>query len=146
MKFLAAASCAVLLLAGCSKRSNDTLEAVKQGVIKDIPKDINVGAMDVNVVSATFRGDEADAVVSFAARGELPMMTMNYTMERKNGEWRIKKRAAGDLQKHAVQQPGAPGAGGMSLPEGHPAAGGSGAPAGGSKLPPGHPPLGGKAQ
>ena len=79
---------------------------MKQGVIHDIPKDVNVGAMDVNVVSVSFRGQEADAVVSFAPKGGPPMMTMNYTMERKGDEWHIKKRANGDLQKHAGQAHG----------------------------------------
>jgi hypothetical protein len=149
---------AFVALSGCSKNI-DTLEAVKQGVLHDIPKDVNVGAMDVNVVSVSFRGQEADAVVSFAAKGSPPMMSMNYTMERKNNEWHIKKRANGDLQKHAAQAPPDGGSGApmptappitgneTQLPAGHPAMpGGPGqAPAAGNgtQLPPGHPALDG---
>ncbi len=142
-----------LLLSGCAKNI-DTMDAVKQGVIKGIPKDINMGAMDVNVVSVSFRGAEADAVVSFAAKGGPPMMTMNYTLERSGDEWKIKKRAAGDLQKHAgpVPVPGAeapaqasPAPGGMDLPPGHPGMDAPSTPAGpvkGGALPPGHPTTG----
>ena len=96
---------ALLALAGCSKNI-DTTDAVKQGVLRDIPKDVNVGAMDVNVASVSFRGQEADAVVSFAPKGGPPMMSMNYTMERKGNEWHIKKRATGDIQKHAAASAG----------------------------------------
>jgi hypothetical protein len=118
-------------LAGCAKNI-DNLDAVKQGVLRDIPKDVNVGAMDVNVVSVSFRGNEADATVSFAPKGGAPMMSMKYTMEKKSGEWHIKERASGDLQKHAAQAPPSGDAGGAM----------GSAPAGGQQLPPGHPPMG----
>lgn len=138
---------ALVALSGCSKNI-DTTDAVKQGVLRDIPKDVNVGAMDVNVASVSFRGQEADAVVSFAPKGGPPMMSMNYTMERKGNEWHIKKRATGDLQQHATAAPAgsapmgatAPPLSGndTQLPPGHPPMGGTG-----SKLPPGHPALDG---
>lgn len=134
---------ALIALTGCSKNV-DTLDAVRQGVLRDIPKDVNVGAMDVNVVSVSFRGKEADAVVSFAPKGGAPMMSMNYTMEKRSGEWHIKSRAAGDLQKHAAQAPGAMSGGGGDgqLPPGHPPTGpGTDS---GQALPPGHPPLNGQ--
>ena len=125
----------MVALAGCSKNI-DTTEAVKQGVLRDIPKDVNVGNMDVSVVSVSFRGQEADAVVSFAPKGGPPMMSMNYTMERKANEWHIKKRAAGDIQKHAAQMPADHGGGSPS--------GGSAPPLTGNEtqLPPGHPSVG----
>jgi hypothetical protein len=146
---------ALLALAGCSSRNVDSLDAVKQGVIKDISKNINVAAMDVNVVSVSFRDKEADAVVSFAPKGGSAAqgLTMNYTMERKGDEWHIKSRAQSDLQKHAAQAPpnGAmPGADmsgvmpeghGQAMPPGHPATGPGGAMGGGQQLPPDHPPL-----
>jgi hypothetical protein len=138
---------ALAALSGCSKNI-DTTDAVKQGVLHDIPKDVNVGAMDVTVASVQFRGQEADAVVSFAPKGGPPMMSMNYTMERKGNEWHIRKRATGDLQKHAVQAPaGMAPTGGTApplsgnetqLPPGHPPMGGTG-----SQIPPGHPALDG---
>jgi len=160
VRFLSVVLAALLMLAGCSKKNIDTLDAVKQGVVKGIPKDINLGAMDVNVVSVSFRGQEADAVVSFATKGGPPMMTMNYTMERVGDEWKIKKRAASDVQKHAgaaqapmpseppvpAPGPGAGAPGGMNLPPNHPAMdGGESKPASGA-MPPGHPTMPGGAK
>lgn len=154
MKFITVGVLSFAALVGCSSRNIDTIDAVKQGVVRDIAKNINVSAMDVNVVSVSFRDKEADAVVSFAPKG-MPAtqgLTMTYTMERKGSEWHIKSRAESDLQKHAAQAP----AGGMTgtapegssqLPPGHPPmGGGSAAPQGQQQqpLPPGHPPLGSK--
>ena len=154
MKFLILPAIAFLALAGCAHRNTDNLEAVKQGVIRDIGKNINVGAMDVNVVSVSFRGAEADAVVSFAPKGGTPAqgLTMNYTMERKDDGWHIKARAQSDLQKHAAQAPpGSMQGGGMQgggmeggqMPPGHPSTGNDPMPnsSGGANLPPGHPSL-----
>lgn len=160
MKFVFIGAAALIAFAGCSNKNVDSLEAVKQGVIKDISKNINVGAMDVNVVSVSFRDKEADAVVQFAPKGGTPQqgLTMNYTMERQGAEWHIKKRAQNDLQRHAAQVPGAPegamGAApdgqGTQLPPGHPpmtGTDGQTAPgAGGGNLPPGHPPLSGSSK
>jgi hypothetical protein len=146
VKFAITAAIAVAALGACSSRNVDSLEAVKSGVIHDISasKNINVAAMDVNVVSVSFRDKEADAVVSFAPKGGTAAqgLTMSYTMERKGAEWHIKSRGAA-LQQHASQAP-APmqgdAAGGQSqLPPGHPPMtdGESSQP-----LPAGHPPLG----
>jgi hypothetical protein len=142
----------LLAFAGCSNRNVDSLEAIKQGVISDLSKtnNMNMAAMDVNVVSVSFRDKEADAVVSFSARGTPASagMSMRYTMERQGSQWHIKSRAQSDLQKHAAQAPaaGATGAdpGQSQLPAGHPPMndGGMGAgAAGGKPLPAGHPPL-----
>ena len=143
---------ALLFLAGCANRNVDSLEAVKQGVIRDISKNVNVGAMDVSVVSVSFRDKEADAVVAFAPKGGTAAqgLTMSYTLERQGSEWHIKKRAQADLQKHAGQagagssmgsmDSGAPAATQPDLPPGHPATNGNGA---AGPLPPGHPSLDG---
>lgn len=149
MKSLCPCALACLLLAGCAHKNVDTLDAVKQGVIKDIGKNVNVAAMDVNVVSVSFRDKEADAVVSFAPKGGTAQqgLTMQYTLERKGDEWHIKSRAQSDLQKHAAQAgPGAMGSAPgdqQQLPPGHPSTDGA---AGGQQLPPGHPPLNGNSQ
>jgi hypothetical protein len=124
---------AALVLAGCSKNI-DTPEAVKEGVIKDIAKKVDVQSMDVNVDSVSFREKEADAKVSFKPKGAAASqsITMNYSLERQGDEWHIKSR---NMQAHQQQQahgePGAPGE--TALPPGHPG-GGSGEP-----LPAGHP-------
>lgn len=145
MKYALLAALA-LTLAACSKNI-DTMDAVKQGVIRDIPKDINLGGMDVNVVSVSFRGKEADAVVTFAPKGGPPMMNMKYVMERKGDEWHIKSRASGatvhaatDPTQGGASAPGAPAA----LPPGHPTgpAPAAGEAPKGADLPSGHPPLG----
>ncbi len=135
MKLLAVGAAVLFFLAGCSNKNVDSLEAVKQGVIKDISKNVNVGAMDVNVVSVSFRDTEADAVVSFAPKGGTAAqgLTMNYTLERQGGEWHIKKR--GNMQGHGAQPSGGQMGGGQmgsQMPGETP-----------SNLPPGHPPLSG---
>jgi len=150
VKFAITAAAALIALTGCSNRNIDSIDAVKQGVIRGLPKDMNVGAMDVSVVSVSFRDKEADAIVNFAPRGGTAAqgLTMSYTMERKGDQWQIKSRGAA-LQQHAAQagaaqqQGGARGVAGQDqLPPGHPPmnedGGGSADP-----LPPGHPPLGG---
>ena len=163
MKFVSTVATVLLVLGGCSNKNVDTLDAVKQGVVRDIAKNVNIGAMDVNVVSVSFRDKEADAVVSFAPKGGTPQqgMTMNYTMERQGAEWHIKKRGP---SAHAAQQPpgaaGAMGSAGMgggstpdngnsaTLPPGHPPMNGADtlppSSGGGTQLPAGHPPLGGQ--
>lgn len=114
---------AALFLAACSKNI-DTPEAVKEGVIKDIAKKVDVGSMDVNVDSVDFRENEADAKVSFKPKGGpvSQSITMNYVLERQGDEWHIKSR---DMETHGKQPaaaaPGASDASGQALPPGHPA-------------------------
>ena len=141
VKFVITGALALAALTACAHSNVDSLDAVKRGVINDISKNVNIGAMDVNVVSVSFRDKEADAVVSFAPKGGTAAqgLTMNYTMERAGSEWHIKKRAQSDLQRHAAQaNPG--GMGARPLPEGHVPLtdGGSGS---AQPLPPGHPQL-----
>ena len=122
---------AALCLAGCSKNI-DTPEAVKEGVLKDVAKKVDIQAMDVNVDSVSFREKEADAKVSFKPKGApaSQSITMTYSLERNGDEWRIKTR---NMQSHEQQQPTAPGQ--PAMPPGHPVTGsGNGEP-----LPAGHP-------
>lgn len=146
MKSALLVAVSVLAISGCANKNVDSLEAVKQGVIADLAKSKNLtlDSMDVSVVSVQFRDKEADAVVSFTAKGTPPGsgLTMKYTMQRDGSQWHIKARAQSDLQKHAAQAPPAAmqggenphGSGGsLPLPEGH----GQGQ----SNLPAGHPPL-----
>jgi hypothetical protein len=116
-----------MCLAGCSKNI-DTPEAVKEGVIKDIAKKVDVGAMDVNVDSVSFREKEADAKVSFKPKGapSSQSIVMNYALERQGDEWHIKSR---NMQAHE-QQPGE-----TALPPDHPGAGAANS----GPLPTGHP-------
>jgi hypothetical protein len=127
---VAALTMGALILGGCA-RKNDTPEAVKQGVVRDLAKKFDMAKMDVIVDSVSFRDKEADATVTFAIKGGSAAqgMTMNYVMERHDdGQWYIKSRASATS---AGEPPvGAPGEGATS--------------ASGSKssLPPGHPALG----
>lgn len=123
---------AALLLAACSKNI-DTPEAVKEGVIKDIAKKVDVGSMDVNVESVDFREKDAVAKVSFKPKGgpATQSITMNYVLERQGDEWHIKSR---DMETHG-KQPST--ASGETLPPGHPGVA-PGAQNGGP-LPAGHP-------
>ncbi len=120
----------MLCLAGCSKNI-DTPEAVREGVIKDIAKKVDIQAMDISVDSVSFREKEADAVVSFRPKGAAPNsqgITMNYSLQRDGDEWKIKSR---NMEGHNQQQ--APGQ--TALPPGHPMT----AQGNGTALPPGHP-------
>lgn len=134
MKFPQPCAIVLLALAGCANKNVDSLEAVKQGVIRDISKNVNVGAMDVNVVSVSFRDKEADAVITFAPKGgpAAQGLTMNYTLERRGDEWHIKNRSS--MQGHGAQAPA-----GSDMQSGDM----SESP---DNLPPGHPPLSGGAK
>jgi hypothetical protein len=125
---------AALLLAGCAKNI-DNPEAVKEGIVKDIAKKVDVGNMDINVDSVSFRDSGADATVSFRPKGAptSQSMTMNYQLERQSGEWHVKSR---NMESHGEQQPvQAPPLqpGQTTLPAGHMAVNG------GTPLPAGHP-------
>ena len=124
---------AALCLVACSKNI-DTPEAVKEGVLKDIAKKVDIQAMDVNVDSVSFREKEADAKVSFKPKGgpASQSITMTYSLERQGDEWHIKSR---NMQAHEQQQPSAPGQ--PAMPPGHPMTGTGSANPG--SMPAGHP-------
>jgi len=145
---------AALALIGCAKNI-DTPEAVKQGIIKDIGKKVDIQNMDVSVDAVSFRAKEATATVSFRPKGgdRSQSITMMYTMERQGDEWHVKDR---NMQRHEQSKPGAPaGTSGMAppiapgtpLPPNHPAMGNMPnmpmptQPGSKSNLPPGHPQL-----
>ena len=128
MKFGLAVALAALLITGCAKK-NDTPEAVREGIIRDVGKRMDISNMDVNVDSVSFRDKEADATVRYTIKGGSADqgMTMKYVMERHDdGQWYIKSRASNE----AVDPTGGAGAmsgtgmGGMNpdgnLPAGHP--------------------------
>jgi hypothetical protein len=115
---------AAVALAGCS-RNIDTPEAVKQGVLKDIAKKVDVQSMDVNVDSVSFREKEAEAQVSFKPKGapSTQSIVMNYQLERQGDEWKIKGRTMqGHDQAHGqtTADAGAGAPGQPALPAGHP--------------------------
>lgn len=104
------------------KRASDKEEAIRQGVIDYLAKrsNINVSGMNVHVDSVTFRANDADAVVSFTARGANPgqPMSVRYRLERQGDHWVVKNRAerAGGMPHEGAALP-PPGA---QMPAGHP--------------------------
>jgi hypothetical protein len=124
--------CALACLVGCSKNIQ-TNEAVRQGVLNHLSKNtgLNVGSMDIEVTSVTFRDNEADAVVGFKPKGGTGSgMSMRYTLERKDSTWVVKKKADSGMG-HGMGAPGMtmpgtmpgmtpPGAGKPAMPADHP--------------------------
>jgi len=122
---IAAACAAFFLLAACH-RNIQTTDAVQQGVMKYLATRQGLSAMDVSVVSVSFRENEADATVHFQAKGSnnpASGIDLKYILERHGNEWVVKGRSG--------MGQGANPHGGMG---GNPH-GGTGMPA----LPPGHP-------
>ncbi len=117
----------LLALAGCSHDIRNE-NAVRQGVIDYLTSrsNLNVASMDVSVTSVVFRRDEADATVSFSAKGSNGAggMTMHYLLERKGDRWAVKGRADSGQNPHGGAG-ASPHGGGMppagALPPGHPA-------------------------
>jgi hypothetical protein len=117
----------LLLTAGCS-RNIQNQEAVRSAVIEYLSKrsGLDVNAMQVEVTSVNFRGNEADALVSFRAKGSTDpgqTMQMSYMLERQGNQWVVKVRSVGS--------------GGSQMPSGHPPTTQEGA----GEVPPGHPPV-----
>jgi hypothetical protein len=104
---IAAAAVSLVLLAGC-KKDIQNQEAVRQGVMSYLSKRGDLLAMDVSVSSVAFRQDEATAEVHFQAK-ENPSpaagMTMQYVLERKDGQWVVKGRT-GASAAHGASGPG----------------------------------------
>lgn len=94
--FLLPCLAGLLCLTACQKNIQ-TNEAVRDGVIKHLSqnKNLSISSMDVEVASVTFKDNEAEAAVSFKPKGgdASSSMTMRYTLEKKGGEWVVKKKA-----------------------------------------------------
>ncbi len=117
MKFLPAILLLLCASTACN-RASQSEEAIRQGVIDYVSAKVNVAAMDVKVTSVSFKGSEADATVAFTAKGAAPgsAMQMRYTLEQKDGKWVVKDKTQAGGSPHG----GAPPAGGMDIPPGHP--------------------------
>ncbi len=122
---------AALALVSCN-RGVESKEAVRQAVIDYLSArtNLNMGSMNVDVTSVSFKGDQADATVAFSPKGAnagaAQGMSMRYALERKGNRWVVKGRA--DSGGHG-------GMGGMGASP-HGGAGGE-MPA----MPPNHPPM-----
>lgn len=111
----------MLAVIGCN-RGVENKEAVRRAIVAHLAeRGMNVGSMQIEVVAVTFRGEEADATVSFAAKGvEGQAMTMNYTLAKKGDGWTVKSRSEAGSVPHGSA---AAGPEGMAMPPGHPAVG-----------------------
>jgi hypothetical protein len=128
VRVLASVALLSCVLTGCN-RASESKEAIRQSVIDYVSGKANVGSMEVEVTSISFKGSEADATVSFRAKGSAPSsgLRMQYTLEQKSGKWVVKDKSQAGGSPHGQgmnpAQPanphGAPGAGG-ALPQGHP--------------------------
>lgn len=82
---------------------------------------INVAAMDIEILQATFADNTAEAQVEFRTKQGQGAMQMTYAFERQNGDWVVKSSSGGGT--------GHPGTG-MQAPSEMP-----------GQMPPGHPPV-----
>lgn len=126
---------AALLATACSTRkAGQNKEAVERGVIEYLQNrsGLDIKAMDVNIANVSFRENEAEATVSFSAKGAADasnMMQMRYVLESKDGKWVVKGRSggagghgSGAPSGHGAMTPGAGGEPPAALPPGHPPA------------------------
>ena len=130
MRFLAITAILSCVLTGCN-RAGESKEAIRESVINYVSGKVNVGSMDVDVTSIAFKGKEADATVTFRAKGADASsgLQMRYTLEQKSGKWVVKDKAQAGGSPHGAVNPG----GEQASPHGGASAAG--------ELPPGHPPL-----
>ncbi len=104
---------------GCSRSGNEN-EAVRQAVLDYLAKrgNLNVGSMDVEIVGVTFANEQAEATVSFRAKGAGaggPEMTMHYALAKQGGRWVVKGRTDSGPGAHGTDaMPSSP------MPPGHP--------------------------
>jgi hypothetical protein len=118
----------IVCLAGCH-RGQQSNDAVRQAVVEYLQgRQLNVASMEISVSAVKYNGDQADATVSFAAKGADPAssgMSIQYHLELKSGKWSV-------VSHQDVG--GAPHGGGKDLPGaapgGPPPSGDSVAPAG----------------
>lgn len=121
MRFLATIVAVACVFTGCN-RASQSKEAIRESVINYVSGKVNVGSMDVDVTSIAFKGNEADATVSFRPKGSGPGsgLQMRYTLEQKSGKWVVKDKAQSGGSPHGA--PMNPERGG-ELPSGHPGLG-----------------------
>jgi hypothetical protein len=109
--------------AACKRAGTCTKEAARQGVIDYLTKraNLNVSGMNIAVASLACRENDADAVVSFSAKGPNPgaPMSRKYALERQGDHWVVKASANAGSSPHGGAAP----APGQALPPGHPQVG-----------------------
>ncbi|HEV3196378.1 MAG TPA: hypothetical protein VGZ73_00680 [Bryobacteraceae bacterium] len=132
----------MISLAACKRGGVQSNDAVRQGVLDHLAESqaktsLNLAAMDVELKSVTFNGNDADAAVSITPKGGNPAagMSINYHLQQQAGKWVVVGRQD---QHGAVAAPDAanPHGGGATPDAANPHGGGMAAPAGGgAKMP-----------
>jgi len=125
-----------LCLAGCN-RGVQSKDAVRQGVLDHLSqRQLNVAAMNVEVTSVQFNGNQAEATVSFTPKGgnAAQGMSMRYQLEQRGGRWVVVGRKdAGSGPHGGAAMPSVPP--GMENPHGGGAPSEPGTPGGGRAMP-----------
>jgi len=90
--------------AGCKKQESDA-DAIRAGINQHLSslKTINLGAMDMNVISFSIQGNQAQAQVQFKPKNGAPQgaeMQVSYTLQKQNGLWVVQNTqpAGGSIQ------------------------------------------------
>ncbi len=127
---LAAGLCLlVALAAGCGRSARQdarTSEETRKQELKTALEQyltnrgsINVAAMDIEIVRATFTDNSAEAQVEFRTKQGQGAMQMTYAFERQGGAW-VVKSSSGSGMGHPGTGAQAPSAMPGQMPPGHP--------------------------
>jgi hypothetical protein len=118
--------CTVILLlafaGGCKNQASDQ-DAVRAGIDKHLSgvAGVNMSAMDREVKQISVNGEHATAQVEFHAKQGGGTMQMDYTLDRKGGEWTVtSSQPGGGLSPRPGMMQPPPGAGSNPMPQGHP--------------------------
>jgi hypothetical protein len=79
------------LFAGCKKQESDS-DAIRSGINQHLAglKTLNLDAMDMNILSVSIQGNQAQAQVEFRPKTGAPQgagMQVAYSLEKQNGVW-----------------------------------------------------------
>ncbi len=127
-----------LFLTACNRGTQST-EAVRQGVIDHLAKSgFNMKAMEVTLVSADVKGNQADTNVSIGLKGGSPAqgMSRRYHLELQGTQWAVTSSQDAAGSPHGSAAAGAnPHGGGAAPAAGNPAPAGAMPSAGGGRMP-----------
>jgi hypothetical protein len=139
----------LVLAGGCKKQAGDQ-DAIRASIDKHLSgrSDLNMAGMEHEVKQVSIDRDQATAQVEFRLKQGGATMQVDYTLQRRDGEWTVLKSqpAGGQFSHPAMDQPppNAPGSTQTTLPsfseilKNQPASGSD-------SLPPDHPPVSGNS-